>query len=171
MTEQRHEIEQHVRQLSALCDCTPENSIDAEQATLRAVTELALALPAPQQNEISAEARGAAFMVALDDIPPWAVGAAIRKWHRGDCGTNHRGECYDYHWCPAPAELRRIASVELWRVKGRAEALQRVLVAQPLVEFSDEHRTSMLARLSNHLRTALTPPVGGNGSGGTVSAS
>jgi hypothetical protein len=171
MAEERGAIEQHVGHMNALCDCTPANNAEAEQDTLRAVTELVLVLPSAQQNEISVEARGAAFMIALDDIAPWAVRAAIRRWHRGDCGTNHQGENYDYHWCPAPAEVRRIALIELWRVKGRAELLRRLLSAEPLVEYSDEYRAGMLARLSNHLRTALTSPVGSNGSGGAVGAS
>lgn len=114
-----------------------------------------LALPSSQQNEAGAEATGEAFQAALDDVPHWAVAAAVRRWYRGDCGLNERGQAYDYHWRPAPAELRSIALVEKWRVKQRAETLRKLLAAEPLIEFSDEHCAQMRARLAEVIpRTA-----------------
>jgi hypothetical protein len=163
---QRRELERHITGLQALCEPTPEADPEAEQETLRAVTRLMLVLPSTTQNELSAEARGEAYLDALDDLPPWAVRSAIRRWHRGECGLNDQGKPYDYHWCPAPAELRRVAATDLWRVKGRAETLDKLLRAQPLIEFSDEHCTSMRAQIANVLRGSEIPPVGSNGSGG-----
>ena len=106
---EREALEHHVSALDRLCDDTPANSSDAEAAMLVVVTKMMMVLPTVTQNELSAEARGEAFMVALDDIPVWSVQAAIRRWYRGDCGTDERGRPYDYHWCPAPADLRRVA--------------------------------------------------------------
>jgi hypothetical protein len=106
-----------------------------------------LTLPSSQQNEAGAEATGEAFQDALDDVPPWAVKAAVRRWYRGECGENECDQPYDYHWRPAPAELRRIALSELSRVKSRAGTLRRLLHAEPLIEFSDEHCAAMRTRL------------------------
>jgi hypothetical protein len=100
-----------------------------------------------QQNEAGAEASGEAFQAALDDVPTWAVAAAVRRWYRGDCGENERGQPFDYHWRPAPAELRRIALFEKWRVQQRAKTLRKLLVAEPFIEFSEEHCAQMRARL------------------------
>jgi hypothetical protein len=168
---ERDEIARHAQALSALCGPTPADDADAEEATLVIVTKLMLVLPAAKQNEISAEARGEAYMAALDDLPTWAVASAVRRWYRGDCGKNERGESFDYHWCPAPAELRAIAQVEMWRVKSRAVDLGHLLRAECLIEYDDEHRGAMCDRIAALNHNFGIPPVGIDGSGGTVSAS
>ncbi len=142
------EVERHIDELDALCRQTPTNGAEWEAATLIVLTKLMLALPSSQQNEAGAEASGEAFQAALDDVPTWAVAAAVRRWYRGDCGENERGQPYDYHWRAAPAELRRIALIEKWRVQQRASTLRKLLAAEPLIEFSDEHCAQMRARLA-----------------------
>ena len=112
---ERAEVERHATDLEALCAQTPADADEWENATLIIVTKLMLALPAAQQNEAGAEASGEAFQAALDDVPTWAVAAAVRRWYRGDCGLNERGQAYDYHWRPAPAELRKVALFEKWK--------------------------------------------------------
>jgi hypothetical protein len=87
---ERAEIERHVADLDALCRQTPAQSDEWEADTLIVVTKLMLALPAMQQNEAGAEASGEAFQAALDDLPTWAVAAAVRRWYRGECGANER---------------------------------------------------------------------------------
>lgn len=145
---ERGEIERHATDLDALCAQTPADSDEWEGATLILITKLMLALPSSQQNEAGAEATGEAFQAALDDVPTWAVAAAVRRWYRGDCGPNERGQPYDYHWRPAPAELRKIAMVEKWRVQQRTHTLRKLLAAEPLIEFSEGHCEQMLARLA-----------------------
>jgi hypothetical protein len=145
---ERAEIERHVTALQALCEQTPQANAAYEAATLVVVTKLMLALPSTQQNELGAEASGEAFMAALEDIPIWAVAAAARRWYRGDCGKNEHGQPYDYRWRPAPADLRRIALTEKYRVYGRVTTLRRLLAAEPEV-FSEEHCSRMRARLAS----------------------
>jgi hypothetical protein len=149
---ERAEIERHVQALRALCEQTPQASADCEAATLVVVTKLMLALPSTQQNELGAEASGEAFMAALDDTPTWAVAAAVRRWYRGDCGENEHRQPYDYRWRPAPADLRRIALTEKFRVYRLVKPLERLLAAEPRIEFSEEHRSQMRARLSSLLK-------------------
>jgi hypothetical protein len=152
---ERAEIERHATDLDALCAQRPADSDEWEGATLIIITKLMLALPSSTQNEAGAEATGEAFQAALDDVPTWAVAAAVRRWYRGDCGENERGQPYDYHWRPAPAELRKIALVEKWRVQQRTQTLRKLIAAEPLIEFSDEHCTDMRARLATVIpRTA-----------------
>jgi hypothetical protein len=165
---ERVEIERHVSALEGLLRKTPASDAEAEQDTLRAVTNMMLVLPSPTQNELSVEARGEAFMDALEDIPPWAVRSAIRRWNRGDCAQNERGQSYDYHWCPAPAELRRISWTEMHHLGVRTEALRGLLCAEALIEFSDEHCREMRARLAALFRNFGTPLVGKDGSGGAA---
>jgi hypothetical protein len=145
---ERAEVERHTVDLEALCAQTPSDAVRWEAATLISITELMFVLPSSQQTEAAVEATGKAFLMALDDIPTWAVNEGIRRWHRSECGENERGQPYDYHWRPAPAELRRIALVEMWRVKGRARILRKLLMCEPLIDFSDEHCSEMRARLA-----------------------
>jgi hypothetical protein len=170
---ERDEIARHVRELDALCGPTPADDPEAEGAMLIVIAKMMAALPSVAQTEAGGEARGEAYLAALDDLPPWAVSSAMRKWHHGDCGKNNLGKPYDYKWPPAPAELRSIAEVELWRVKARATRLRDLLRAETLIEFSDEHRSAMLARLSTLMHETFgIPPVGlDDGSGGMVDAS
>ena len=162
---EREAVEQHAAALEALCGETPANDLDAERAMLVIVTNMMMVLPTTTQNELSAEARGEAFMAALEDIPVWAAQAAIRNWYRGDCGTDAHGRPYHYRWCPAPAELRRAAFSEMWRIKGRSQALRRLLQAEARVEFSKEHCRQMRDQIETLLIGFRTSPVGRNGSG------
>jgi hypothetical protein len=167
---ERHELDTHIRKLEDLCQPTPATSPEAEGVMLIDITKMMLALAGPKPNEASAEARGEAYQIALDDLPPWAVRAAIRRWYRGDAGENERGEPYDCHWCPAPADLRKIAMSELWRLKSRIENLKNLLRAEALIEFTDEHCHAMRVRLSALMHETFgIPLVGTDGSGGTVS--
>ena len=145
---ERAEIERYVRELEAFCAAAPLNSDECEGETLIIVTKLMLVLPAAQQNEAAVEATGEAFQAALDDVPTWAVAAAVRCWHRGDCGENERGQPYDYHWRPAPAELRKIALREKRRVLHRIWILRKLLTAEPLIEFGEDHCAAMCIRLA-----------------------
>jgi hypothetical protein len=171
---ERDETLRHVRELDALCGPTPADDPEAEGEMLIDLTGLMLSpLAAPNHSEASAEACGKAYLIALDDLPPWAVRSAIRRWYKGDGGKDQRGQPRDCHWRPAPADLREIAMVELWRVRGRATKLRDLLRAETLIEFSDEHRSAMLARLAKLMHDTFgIPPVGSNdGSGGMVDAS
>lgn len=145
---EREEIERSHSALSRLCELTPEKYPECEAETLILLTKMMFVLPSPHQNEAAAEATGEAYQAALDDIPPWAVGAAIRKWYRGECGKNERGELYDNRWRPAPADLRRLAFLERAPVLNRARSLERLLKAEPLREFSEEHTSRMRERMA-----------------------
>jgi hypothetical protein len=149
----RDELAEHKAALLALYAATPEASAEAEATVLVSVGRMMLVLPTSRQNEESAEARTEAYLAALDDVPPWAVESAIRLWYRGECGSNEHGEPYDCAWCPSPADLRRVALAELWRVKGLAVVVGDLLAAEPRIEFSDEHCEAMRARLATTFKS------------------
>jgi hypothetical protein len=169
---EREVIESHIRGLEQQYGPTPAGCPETEAAMLIELTKLMLTLPSFRQNQASAEARGEAYMTALDDVPVWAVRAAIRRWCRGDAGLNDRRDPYDYNWCPAPADLRKIALRELCRIQGRVAELRRLLSAEPLIEFADEHCHAMRVRLVQLMHETFgIPLVGKDGSSGTVSES
>ena len=138
----RKDVLNHVSHLSKHLGMTPQTSADAEAQTLAIVAKMMLALPGQRATEDSAEAKGEAYMAALDDVAPWAVSEAVRRWYRAECGPK-----YNYAWAPAPGDLRTIALTEQARVSGRIVVLENIAYATPIVEFSDEHCAEMRAKM------------------------
>jgi hypothetical protein len=144
---QRQVILSHIEALRPLMAQTPERDEGAAKTTLVLVTQLMLTMPGQKATEQSAEAKAEAYMVALEDVPAWTVSEALRGWFRGTYGPDH-----DYRWAPAPATLRKLALSEAWKVEGRVRLLEKLLTAEPRIEFDDAHRTHMLARLAREVR-------------------
>ncbi len=128
--EQRQLIMSHLDSLRLLLAQTPEASPAAEAETLVSVTKLLLALPSQKTTEEGAEAKGEAYMAALDVVPSWAVAAAIRKWYRGESGKQ------DYNWAPAPAILRHVSMLETLPFHERIKLLERLLGAAEFIDCS-----------------------------------
>lgn len=128
----------HLSSLRSLLTRTPEASQDAEAETLVLVTKMLLVLPSQRTSEAGAEAKGEAYMDALDDVPSWAVRASLRNWHRSNCGTDERGKPYDYGWAPVPSTLRRISQHATAPVHSRIAELERLLSAVPFRDCSAE---------------------------------
>lgn len=149
-------VREHMAGLAELVERTPATSADCEAETLVIVTKLLLALPSAKSTETGNEAKGEAYLAALDDVPSWAVQEAVRKWYRGDHGAG-----YDYRWAPVPADLRKLAQHEEYRVRGRIRLLKRICEAVPLVEFSDEHRAEMLNRVAGLFKQPVMQPMAG----------
>lgn len=145
-------IERHMEALGAVLTMTPEANPRHAEATMIAVSKMLLVLPSKESGELGAEAKGEAFMDALEDLPFWAVQAAMRKWHRGEYGSKH-----DYRWQPAPATLRECARLETFQVIGTRRRLGELRDAEALVEFSEEHRASMREKLEALVRDLLNP--------------
>jgi len=140
-------IEQHVKDLSSILAMTPcEDDIHGE-LTLTTVTKMTLVLPSREAGDLATEAKGEAYMAALEDVPSWAVQEAMRKWHRAEYGTKH-----DYKWQPAPATLRELSMIETYRVMGIRRKLNDLLLAEPLIERTAEEEGAMKNRLAGLLK-------------------
>ncbi len=140
--QQREWIEGHQIALNGLTTDSSLNNTQTANEVLGAITRLLLALPSKASGEATGEAKAEAYMIALEDMPAWAVTGAIRGWYRGEHGTEH-----NYTFAPAPAVLRRLTMIERHKVAGRATALGELLEAVPEPEFSDDHRKDMLDKL------------------------
>jgi hypothetical protein len=138
-------LERYAARADELLAMTPDRRGEYEALTLAAVTGLLLAKPAPASNELAAGAKEDSYMDALDDVAFWAVEAAIRRWHRGECGTV-RGEERDYRWAPDTVTLRNLARAEEHELRRRADGMRLVAAALPApAELTDEHRGRMAA--------------------------
>lgn len=143
--EQKMLVEQHVAALNAVLAMTPMEDISHGELTMTTVTKMTLVLPSKETGELAGEARAEAYMAALEDVPSWAVQEAMRRWHRAECGPKH-----DYKWQPAPATLRELAMIEVYRVMGTRRKLNDLLLAEPLIERTPEQEASMKARLAQY---------------------
>lgn len=155
-TAQRDLIVRHIASLDRLCAQTPDRDRASDQAMLVLISKMLMTLPS-KQNEVAAEAKADAYAAALDDVPVWAIDAAIRGWYRGSYGPGH-----DYEWAPAPATLRKLSMAEAWRVSGDAAKLRNILLAEPRREFTEEHRAAMVdrvTRLVGSMRHGTSKPV------------
>lgn len=124
--EQRTAIENHHGHLSKLLDQTPHQSQAYGKETFKLIMKLLLVAPGRAGGPEMTEAQHEAYDDALEDLPYWAVGLAIRRWHRGQCGDEH-----DYRWAPQPAILRKIALAEAWRVREQIKLIDRLLSVVP----------------------------------------
>ncbi len=147
---QRQAMMEHLRALRSWLETTPERDRKHSDETLATVTKLLLTLPAPRADERAVEAKGDAYMAALDDVPSWAVAEAVRCWYRGDCGTDDRGRAHDYTWAPVPAVLRRIALGKTAPVRQRIAEIERILSAVEYVDCSAEFERGRRAMRGLH---------------------
>jgi hypothetical protein len=108
-------------------------------------------------DKASADALTEDYLDALDDLPAWCVREAMRKWNRAESPPLD-AKRHDFNWKPTPPALRRLAQHELASVKGRIISLDRLLNAVPLIEFSDDHRESMIKRLQVVIHEAAKQP-------------
>jgi hypothetical protein len=102
------------------------------RARLSLLTKMLLAYSAGGSSEQAAAARGEAYLDAVSDFPPWAIGAAIKRWNRGQCGG--LGFDPNYAWAPAPAHLRIICRDELAVYVAMEVRMTRLLTAVPIAE-------------------------------------
>lgn len=100
-----------------------------------------MTLGGEKRNELAAEAKGDAYVAALEDVPWWAVQAAARAWYRGECGD------FDYRWPPDPATLRKLAVSNTYAIKGHMRELTEILESRPYEDCGDAiERGSMAMR-------------------------
>lgn len=140
-------VEQHISALETVLAMTPYEDIAHGEFTMTAVTKMSLVLPSKESGDLANEAKGEAYMAALEDVPSWAVQEAMRKWHRSEYGSK-----YDYKWQPGPSTLRELAMIETYRVMGVRRRLNDLLLAEPLLEFTAEQEASMKTRVAELLK-------------------
>lgn len=119
--EQRARIKAKLEEIERVtsADDGPEN----RKARLGVVANMLLAYPMSGGSEEAGRARAQAYLVALDDLPPWVIAETIKRWHRGQCGD------HNYRFAPAPAELRQCTLDILSSAKGTADQLRTLLNA------------------------------------------
>lgn len=135
--------ERHIEALKDILGLTAENSPEAAAATMLVVTKMISVLAGRETGEQAGEAKGEAYMAALEDVAFWAVEEGQRRWYRGEYGDSH-----DYKWMPDPATLRQLARQEEFLAKNTISKLQSILDAEPLNEKCEDEMRSMRDKLA-----------------------
>lgn len=79
------------------------------------VSKLIMSSGGPSLTPHAVAAKAEAYSEALDDIPPWALAAAVRSWRRSECGD------HNYEFAPSSGTLRGIC---LDKMQAYARALE-----------------------------------------------
>lgn len=120
--DERIRIEAKVKELRTVCDS--DDGGENRKSRLGLVANLLMAYPIANGTQETGRARAEAYLSALDDVPPWAIAAAIKAWHRAECGSK-----FNYRWAPAPAELREVSIEQIQPAKSTIARLEAVLSA------------------------------------------
>jgi hypothetical protein len=91
------------------------------------ISTMLLVTPTIDKSDESTVAKVSVYLDhALDDVPAWAVAAAMRRWYRSECGSGH-----NYSFAPSPGVLRTIVLEHLEPAKLVLRQLKLVLSAAP----------------------------------------
>jgi hypothetical protein len=102
------------------------------KSRLALIASMLMAYPTAGGSEESGKARAQAYLVSLDDVPPWAIAEAIKRWHKGQFSGQH-----NYRFAPAPAELREGCMSVLQPAQQTIAHLEDVLRASSLEDAMD----------------------------------
>jgi hypothetical protein len=110
--------------LNDLARLTTGENPSASKERLSLLTKLLLGFPtAGSGGEKAAEARASFYLDAVDDVAPWAIDAAIKRWVRGDVENSN------VDFAPSPGALRRLCEVETEPFKQQIRQIERLLAA------------------------------------------
>jgi hypothetical protein len=158
--EDRAEISVYRDQLSQFL---ASDGAENDRARFGLIAKMLLDSPiaAGQASAEVGKARGEVYRATLADIPPWALGEAVRLWHRGEAPDVGMGP-HAYDFAPRPARLRRLCLWTLERVTRAHDDLTRLLEAKTFEEIhpqpSEEDRARVGAgfkQLGEQLRATV----------------
>ncbi|MFG1247282.1 hypothetical protein [Xanthobacter flavus] len=142
----RREIEARIAALDASLN---QRNVDR---IVSVVVEMLSAFPSREITEDTGKMRVRAFVVALEDVPPWAVVAGRRAWLRGEiegCNTSY---------APTQPQLRAAAMKEFFKVAAQRRDLSLLLRAEVIPDRSPEDREAMADRFAALLAALSKPP-------------
>jgi hypothetical protein len=124
---ERAEMEQRLAAINGIITGSNLNTAECSKARLLLLTKMLLAFPTSGSfSDAAADARGDIYDEAVEDIPPWALSAAIKRWARGDVPELRLGTL-NFNFAPGPAVLLAICKLELADFKAQALAIERLL--------------------------------------------
>lgn len=131
---QREEATAELRKVEAMLRC--DEPIVVRAAVIGKL--LASAVGATDKN--ASRARSDNYRDATDDIPVWAIAAAIKRWNRAEVTAAELGRAPNFDFAPSPPHLRVICMGITRPYREAVQALNDLLTAKPLNELLEESR-------------------------------
>lgn len=122
------------------------------------LTAFLLATASGAMTEAQATAKVAAYAVAVEDVPAWAIKQATRAWYRGDASV-YPG--VDFAFQPSPAVFAKGARSIWHALRGEAVKLKQLLDARAPAEKPAGPRTiaAALPMMENAKPPKTTSPA------------
>jgi hypothetical protein len=118
-------------EITATVSGTNLDPVTCSKARLSLLTKMVMGFPmAANATEQQGSARLDMYLDALEDMPPWAIAAAIKRWGRGE-SPDVKGSSHNYNFPPSSATLRSLCAFEVEPLKEQAGKLTRLLSAVP----------------------------------------
>lgn len=105
-------------------------------AKLAVITTLLMGFAIGASSELGSDAKFDLYEWALEDVPAWAVAAAVRLWVRGECPSDVEKNP-QFKYAPGPATLRGIAMAEIEPYRRSVQRLKNLLAAEPIEQAMD----------------------------------
>jgi hypothetical protein len=127
--EERNQSISLLAELRAVIDGTNLEAKVCSKARYSLLTKMLMGYPmAASASAEQGVARLEMYLEALDDMPPWSISNALKRWNKGECGDIGMGQL-NYSFAPAPAILRTICKLELRPFEDQAVKLSQLLSA------------------------------------------
>jgi hypothetical protein len=134
---ERAGLEQRLVAIKTIITGSNLTTAECSKARLSLLTKMLLAFPTSgNSSDAAADARGDIYDDAVEDIPPWALSAAIKRWVKGDVPDLRLG-ALNFHFAPAPAVLLAICKLELADFRAQASAIEKLLACITLERAMD----------------------------------
>jgi hypothetical protein len=151
----REYLSSRLAQITTIITASNLTPIECSKARLSLLTKMLLASPVPGNSaDETAEARSDMYDDAIEDIPPWALRAAIRRWNRGEVPDLKMG-ALNFNFAPAPAVLRAICNLELADFKRQQAEIEKLLACVTTEQAMDRNLAPVTA--SGSLAPVLKP--------------
>jgi hypothetical protein len=130
--EERNQSISLLAELRAVIEGTNLEPKACSKARYSLLTKMLMSYPmAASASAEQGVARLEMYLEALDDIAPWAISNALKRWNKGECADIAMGQL-NYNFAPAPAILRALCKSELRPFENQAAKLNRLLSAVPI---------------------------------------
>lgn len=127
--EERNQSTSLLAELQALMDGTNLEPKVCSKARYSILTKMLMSYPmAASASAEQGVARLEMYLEALEDMAPWAISNALKRWNKGECDDIGMGQL-NYNFAPAPAILRAICKSEIRPFENQAVKLSRLLSA------------------------------------------
>lgn len=120
-------------------------NVATDHELLETVSNFLDAFPGKEVSDDRLANRGQAYVISLEGMPLWAVLRGVKSWLKAENGTGKE----NYAFAPSPPQLLRLAKLHHGRLGAVRGNINRLLKADPIPEYSDNHCKSMSRKLKN----------------------